>query len=134
MGVRLRAEDDRAGRGSVLIVDDEPMVRLVYSKFLEGAGLEVVAVASGREALSLLGTRRFDLVLLDIVMPELTGVDLLELLPSQPLEVRPRILMMSGTDNASTNERCKALGAEDVLVKPISPLVLRQAVQAGFEN
>lgn len=134
MGLRLRAEGDRVDHGSVLIVDDEPMVRLVYSKFLEGAGFEVVAVASGREALALLGTRRFDLVLLDIVMPELTGVELLELLPSRVLEDRPRVLMMSGTDNTSTIERCKALGAEDVLVKPIAPTVLRAAVQAGIED
>jgi CheY-like chemotaxis protein len=130
----LRSQDDRAFRCSVLIVDDDAMTRLLCSRCLENAGFEVVCVSSGSAALAALSVQAFDIMLLDNIMPELTGVELLEMLPSHPLAARPRIFMLSATQSESMVDRCKALGAEDVLSKPILPAALRDLALRTVER
>ena len=134
MGVCFRGGEGRVGEGRVLIVDDDPMTRLIYSKFLQDAGVDVVCVDSGRAALEELRVQAFDLVLLDNVMPELTGLQLPELLPSQELAAVPRIFVSSATSDPEMVVRCTQLGADGVLVKPVPPAALRALVQPILET
>jgi CheY-like chemotaxis protein len=134
METNLRPEDGQVAHGSVLIVDDDAMTRLLYSKCLENAGFDVVSVSSGFAALAVLTEQPFDLMLLDNIMPKLTGVELLEMLPSRQLAGKPRIFLLSATQSESLVDRGKALGAEDVLTKPIPPAALRDLALRAVES
>lgn len=125
MSTEPRADEKQPPHGSVLIVDDDAMTRTIYSKCLKNAGFDVEAVPSAAAALTMLTTRPFHLVLLDNIMPEMTGIELLEVLPSHQLASKPQIYMLSATDVSLIIDRCKALGAYGVLSKPIQPQALR---------
>ncbi|PYR76008.1 MAG: DNA-binding response regulator, partial [Acidobacteria bacterium] len=82
--------------GSILLVDDETKIRNALASALREQGHEVVATESAREAQRLLARRMFDVLIVDNLMPELTGLDLIrELVGTTPEEERPQILMMT---------------------------------------
>jgi CheY-like chemotaxis protein len=117
----------RAGR--ILVIDDEKMLCKVIERFL-GADHFVTIVTSAREAISKLsGGERFDLILCDLMMPEMTGMDLYdELVQSTPDQAK-KIMFMSGgvfTDNARA---FLARSSSEVIEKPFKGAGLRQAVQ-----
>lgn len=116
----------------VLIVDDDKLTRMVYASFLSREGFEVVTATSGSEALEELRSRAFDLVLLDYMMPQMTGLELLEMLPAQSLASSPRFVIMTGAGDSDVAERGKELGALEVLIKPVPPRVLRDAAERAI--
>ncbi len=129
----LQPEGQQQGVRSILVVDDDRMARTLYSRFLKRSGFEVVSVDSGAAALAQIGQRAFDLALIDIVMPEISGIELLQQLP--PREASgPRVIMMSGTQCDSVSARCAALGADTVLVKPIPAALLEEHVQRAIAH
>jgi CheY-like chemotaxis protein len=82
-------------RGSILLVDDEPKIREALAGALRDEGLEAVATGSPREALRLLAERPFDLLVVDNLMPELSGLDLIrEVVGTMPAGERPATIMM----------------------------------------
>jgi len=115
---KARAEGEaRPGkRARVLVVDDEPQVRAVIGSTLERHGCEVELAASGREALEALGQRDFDLVLTDIVMPDINGIALLERIHAQ----RPSlpVVMVTAIHDISVAIDSMRRGAYDYLLKP----------------
>jgi CheY-like chemotaxis protein len=106
-------------RPSVLVVDDEDLVRNVVCEWLRRVGLEVVAAASGEDALALFETRTFDLVLIDVLMPGLDGFDTVRVLKSRPERAAIPVLFMSGFPEKNRVLFAGQTGAVDFLPKPL---------------
>jgi adenylate cyclase len=118
--------------GRVLVVDDDPLNRMLLSRSLEQEGHRVDSAVNGQEALGILRERPFDVVLLDIVMPELDGVAVLERLKRDPVLQHVPVIMISAVDEIDIVVRCIEMGAEDYLPKPFNPVLLRARVNAAL--
>ena len=112
-------------RAKVLVIDDEPGVRELISEALSLSEINAVLAADGLEALSFLRRERFDLLILDINMPKLDGLALLEKLRSEGMSV-PVLMLSARADKTDINQGLR-IGADDYLTKPFSieELVLR---------
>ncbi len=104
--------------GSILLVDDETKILNALACALRGEGHEVVATANPREAQRLLAQRFFDVLVVDNLMPELTGLDLIRELAAVPAADRPQILMMTAHATVESAIEAMKLGALDYLQKP----------------
>ena len=103
---------------SILIVDDEPGIRQSLKGALEDEGYQATAAESGETCLELLKKRPFDLVLLDIWLPGMDGLETLEKIKQS--EDAPEVIMISGHGTIETAVRATKLGAFDFLEKPLS--------------
>jgi CheY-like chemotaxis protein len=120
---------------ALLVVDDNEDNRYTLTRRLAREGYDtVVTAANGREALELLAARRFDLVLLDVMMPELNGYEVLERLRADDRLRHVPVIMISALDQLESVVRCIELGAEDYLPKPFNPVLLRARVGACLEK
>lgn len=117
---------------SVLVVDDEGAHRYSVTKTLERAGYEVMPASSGEEALEILKKQDFDVVLTDIRMPGISGVDLLARIKNQSPDAV--VILMTGYASLGTAVESLRLGAHDYLVKPSSSEDIRDSVQRGIER
>jgi DNA-binding response OmpR family regulator len=113
---RSGAEDGRAAR-RILVVDDEDDVREVLAEYLEYRGFDVERVSSGEEAVAGVRRCRPEVVLLDIAMPGLSGVDTLRQI--RALSADTRVIMVSGNEDVETARRTLALGAVGYVPKPV---------------
>jgi DNA-binding NtrC family response regulator len=108
-----------ANRGSILLVDDEEKILKALGRALRAAGHEVIETSSPRDAQRLLAERPFDVMLVDNVMPQLSGLDLIrEYVSSTPEGERPQILMMTAHATVESAIEAMKLGALDYLQKP----------------
>jgi DNA-binding NtrC family response regulator len=106
-------------RGSILLADDEEKIRAALARALEREGYDVVATASGRDARRLLNERIFDVLVVDNVMPDWTGLDLIrDVTSTVPEGDRPQILMMTAYATVESAIEAMKLGALDYLQKP----------------
>ena len=120
---------------ALLVVDDNEDNRFTLTQRLKREGYPVVACAhNGREALDLLAERSFDLVLLDISMPEMDGYQVLEHLKADTALRKIPVVMISAIDEIDSVARCIGLGAEDYLSKPFNAVLLRARVAACLEK
>jgi adenylate cyclase len=120
--------------GTILIADDNPVNRLLLGRGLEQQGHTVLYAEHGREALGLLRSQRFDLLLLDVLMPELDGYQVLaELKEDIHLRDIP-VVMTSSLDELDSVVKCVEMGAEDYLSKPINPVLLNARITASLEK
>ncbi|SEC63154.1 sigma-B regulation protein RsbU (phosphoserine phosphatase) [Rhizobiales bacterium GAS191] len=120
---------------ALLIVDDNEDNRYTLSQRLARDGYTNVATASnGREALQLLQSRSFDLILLDIMMPEMNGYEVLEHLKASAKLRHLPVIMISALDEMDSVIRCIELGAEDYLAKPFNRTLLRARIGASLEK
>jgi two-component system, cell cycle response regulator len=116
------------GGASMLVVDDDRINRMILSRDLEREGHRVTAVESGGRALELLRAEPFDVVLLDILMPELDGYETLaEIERDEKLRHVP-VIMVSALEDIESVVRCIELGAADYLPKPFDPVLLRARI------
>jgi EAL domain-containing protein (putative c-di-GMP-specific phosphodiesterase class I)/CheY-like chemotaxis protein len=115
-----------AGARRVLIIDDEPAVLRVIGLLLERNGFSVASASNAREGLTLLAEKGFDVVLSDIIMPELSGLDFLRELRQHDLDV-PVILMTAGATLDSALDAIE-YGASQYLLKPVEPDALITSV------
>lgn len=120
--------------GSLLVVDDNEMNRDMLTRRLERQGYSVTAVENGRQALDLLRTRQFDLILLDIIMPEMNGFQTLEALKKEKDLRHMPVIMLSALDEIDGAVRCIEIGAEDYLPKPFNPVLLNARISASLEK
>ncbi len=120
--------------GSILVVDDNAINRDLLSRYLERQGHTVQAADNGRQALEMIATGAFDLVLLDIMMPELNGYQVLQHLKQSETWRDLPVIMISALDEIDSAVRCIELGAADYLRKPFNPVLLRARVQACLEK
>ena len=120
--------------GHLLVVDDNKVNRILLVRGLEGDGHKVETAENGKQALEKLRSDSFDLVLLDIEMPEMDGYEVLETC-LQDAELREiPIIMTSSLDEINSVVKCVELGAEDYLNKPVNPILLRARVNASLEK
>lgn len=118
----------------LLIVDDNKINRMILSRTLEQQNHIVETANDGKEGLEKIRTGSFDLVLLDIEMPEMNGFEVLEAcLKDVELRQIP-IIMTSAMDELDAVVKCVELGAEDYLTKPVNPILLRARVNASLEK
>ena len=121
--------------GSILLVDDETKIRNALASALREQGHEVVATESAREAQRVLARRMFDLLVIDNLMPELTGLDLIrELVATTPESERPQILMMTAHATVESAIEAMKLGALDFLQKPFEIDELLVVVDRALEH
>ena len=120
--------------GKILLADDNRMNRLLLGRSLEQQGHTVAFAEHGREALDLLRQQRFDVLLLDVLMPELDGYGVLEELKGD-LHLRDiPVIMTSALDELDSVVKCVEMGAEDYLTKPINPVLLNARINASLEK
>ena len=120
--------------GNILVVDDNAENREMLSRRLMRAGHRVHVVASGPEALALLQREPVDLVLLDVLMPGMSGYEVLQRLTADSALRGIPVVMISALDELDSVVRCIELGAEDYLPKPFDPVLLRARIGACLEK
>jgi len=120
--------------GHILIVDDNKMNRLLLARGLEQQGHKVTFAENGRQAIEMLRAQSFDLVLLDVLMPEMDGYQVLEQLMADPHLKNVPVVMVSAVDELESVVKCIELGAEDYLPKPINPVLLKARIGASLEK
>ncbi len=120
--------------GHLLIVDDNKVNRILLARGLEQDGHKIETAENGRQGLEMLKRGTYDLLLLDIEMPELNGYQVLEAcLQDDDLRNLP-VIMTSSLDEIGSVVKCVEMGAEDYLNKPINPILLRARVNASLEK
>ncbi len=118
--------------GRILVVDDERLNRMILRRALESQGHVVDEAENGRVALARLAAGPIDLVLLDLVMPELDGYATLEAIKADPALGHLPVIIISGVEELESIVRCIEMGATDYLPKPFQPAILRARVDASL--
>jgi class 3 adenylate cyclase len=126
--------DETAAKPTILVVDDDDINRTVVVRNLKRLGHAAAVAENGRQALALMRRQSFDLVLLDIMMPEMNGYQMLEQLRIDPALRHIPAVVISGIEDVSSVIRCIELGAEDYLFKPCDPVLLKARVEACLEK
>ena len=119
---------------SVLVVDDTEMNRDMLSTLVEADGHKAFLAENGRIGLEMIKKQAFDLVLLDVMMPEMNGYQVLEHLKSDHALRDIPVIVLSALDEIGSVVRCIELGAEDYLPKPFDPVLLRARIGACLEK
>ncbi len=119
-------------KGRVLVIDDEAIVRVSCKRVLEPAGYEVEVTERGQEALKLLQERPFDIVVTDLLMPDMDGLEVLRQIKQQ--WPRMPVIIITGYGTVSTAVQAVKLGAYDVVEKPFSPETILKVVQKALEE
>jgi class 3 adenylate cyclase len=124
-----------AGHGArLLVVDDNKVNRLLLTRNLELQGHRVASAENGRIALEMLRRENFDLVLLDMEMPEIDGFQVLKELVADRLLRDLPVIVTSSLEGIDNVVRCIELGAEDYLTKPVNPVLLKARIGASLEK
>ncbi|MBS0319988.1 MAG: response regulator [Proteobacteria bacterium] len=126
--------DSAARPARLLVVDDNKVNRLLLTRSLDLQGHRAAAVENGRLALEALRRERYDLLLLDIEMPEMDGFAVLEELASDPDLRDLPVIVTSSLEGVENVVRCIELGAEDYLPKPVNPVLLKARLTASLEK
>ncbi|MFN6476726.1 PleD family two-component system response regulator [Nostoc sp. DedQUE07] len=113
----------------VLIVDDEPFIRMILRHFLEREGYQIVEAQNGIEAINLFNQLHPDIVLLDAIMPDMDGFECCTQLELLDCNKHTPVLMITGLEDQESVDRAFAVGAMDFVTKPIHWPVLRQRVK-----
>lgn len=121
-------------KSTILVVDDTDDVRDLLRMQLEFQGHQVLEAHNGRQAIEMLRQRPFDLMLLDIMMPEMNGYDVLEQMRTEPGLQRVPVVVISAVQDLESVVRCIELGAADYLPKPFKTTLLRARVGALLEQ
>jgi adenylate cyclase len=136
--LRTLRTDQNASRsaevGRLLVVDDNQSNRDLLERRLVHEGHAVVSAASGQAALAILGQEKFDLILLDLLMPDMNGLEMLERLKADERLYGIPVIMISGLSETEAVIRCIEAGAEDYLPKPFNLVLLRARINACLER
>jgi DNA-binding response OmpR family regulator len=129
-------EDDgmRTDGDLLLIVDDDEVNRDVLARHLGRQGYAAAVAENGIEALEMVRARKFDLMLLDVMMPKMDGYETLRLMKADSHLRDIPVIMISALDDIKSVVRCIEMGAEDYLPKPFDPVLLRARIGACLEK
>lgn len=124
-----------AERGArLLVTDDNKVNRLLLTRSLELQGHRVASAENGRVALEMLRAESFDLMLLDMEMPELDGFQVLEQLVKDAVLSDLPVIVTSSLEGVDHVVRCLELGADDYLHKPVNPVILKARIESSLEK
>jgi class 3 adenylate cyclase len=126
--------DTRSGAARLLVVDDNKVNRLLLTRSLELQGHSIASAENGIVALQMLKSEPYDLLLLDIEMPEMDGFQVLEQLVSDRQLRDLPVIVTSSLEGVANVVRCIELGAEDYLTKPVNPVLLKARIDASLEK
>lgn len=121
-------------QGHILVVDDYAMNRLKLSRFLKQEGHTITLAENGKQAVELINEQPFDLMLLDIIMPEMDGYQVLEYMKNHDMLRNMPVIVISALDEMENTIKCITMGAEDYLPKPFDPVLLRARIGACLEK
>lgn len=134
--IQVTDDEERAREtsecGHVLVVDDNRLNRLKLAKGLEQQGHTVRLAENGREALEMLHTESFDLVLLDILMPEIDGFEVLQRMKDDNGLRDIPVIVISALEEMESVVKCIEMGADDHLPKPFDPVLLHARIRASL--
>jgi len=114
-------EPARSGGGRILVVDDEPHIRRVLEAMLGREGFDVVLASDGAEGLRAVESGSIDLVILDLIMPGATGLEVLAKIRTHPKTPDLPVIILTAKGQDADREAAFAGGADDFLTKPFSP-------------
>lgn len=120
--------------GRILVVDDIGSNRNLLARRLQHEGHHVVTAESGPSALALLAEHEFDLILLDILMPDMNGIEVLSRLKAERRSRHIPVIMISGLNEVGAVVRCIEAGADDYVLKPFNPVLLRARINSSLEK
>jgi len=121
-------------QGRILIVDDNASNRELLGRQLARAGHTIAEADGGLPAIARLADESFDLILLDMMMPDLSGYEVLQRLKAEPRTAEIPVIMISALDDLNSVTRCLEAGAVDYLLKPFDPTLLRARIGSSIEN
>jgi signal transduction histidine kinase len=124
----------KTGEARILVVDDELLNRIVLSTNLEEAGYIVETAEDGQQALGMLSTQPFDVVLLDLIMPRMDGYQVLAQIKNDDRLRRIPVIVISSMDEMESAVRCIEMGATDYLTKPFNPVLLHARLNASLAS
>jgi signal transduction histidine kinase/DNA-binding response OmpR family regulator len=130
----LNHHDPEYAGGYLLVVEDNETTRDMLCRRLERQGHRVTAAENGCQAMEMLQTNSFDLILLDIVMPDFDGFQVLEQLKSDESLRHIPVIMLSALEEVNSAVRCIEMGAEDYLTKPFNSVLLKARIDACLEK
>lgn len=119
-------EEKETHKNKILLVEDDNSLATVYVDRLEAEGFEVKRVENGEDALAAAESFQPDLVLLDVMMPEINGFDVLDILRNTPRTANLKVIMLTALSQDSDKERAMSLGVDEYLVK--SQIVIADVV------
>ena len=119
---------------TVLVVDDDPVILKLLEVNFEMEGFSVITAGDGDEGLHAIREQRPDAVVLDIMMPKLNGLEVLEAARADPATKNVPIVLLSAKAQASEVQRGLDLGADDYVTKPFDPIDLVERVNAVLHN
>ncbi len=114
----------------ILVIDDEPIIRVSCQRSLSNEGYEVKSASSGKEGIDLLEKEAFNLVLLDIKMPDMDGIEVLKKIKNTWPETK--IIMITGYSTVETAVKTLKLGALNYLEKPFTPDTLIETIKEAL--
>lgn len=118
----------------VLVVDDNEMNRDMLSRRLRRMGYTADVAENGEQALAMVAQADYQLMLLDIMMPTLSGYDVLERIKNDEATRHLPVIMISAVDDLDSVVRCIEMGAEDYLFKPFNPVLLKARIHASLSR
>ena len=124
----------KAGKGRILVVDDEMLNRTLLSTNLSESDYVVETAEDGQQALEMLDTQSFDVVLLDLMMPKMDGYQVLAHMKSDDSLRRIPVIVISSMDEMESVVRCIEMGATDYLPKPFNPVLLHARLNASLAS
>ena len=117
---------------NILIVDDDRQTRLNLTRALARPDYAVSSVEDGNEALQMLSAKPFDLILLDILMPKMDGIEVLKQLQADTSRKMPEVIVISAVEDPESIQRCRQLGARYYLTKPVDADLLNARVKEAL--
>ncbi|PZD97065.1 response regulator [Paenibacillus sambharensis] len=109
---------------AILLAEDEPVLRMLVMDSLEDEGYEIEVACDGEEAFERIQEREFDLIILDYMMPKMTGIEVIERTRELENRKHTKILMLSAKSQQTEQDKVLQAGADDFMSKPFSPLDL----------
>jgi len=113
----------------LLVTDDEEILRMLIVDTLEDEGFDIDEASDGEEALSFLEQKEYALLILDYMMPKLTGLDVLKKVRANPVTSNQKVLMLTAKGQAQDKQEMLDNGADSILIKPFSPKELVETVK-----
>lgn len=122
------------GSINVLVIDDDPIMRLSVTTALEAPKRKILATSSASDARQLIASERIDLIVLDLVLPDMDGRNFLVELREDPRSATTPIFVLSGQSTRAAESECFSLGASEFIPKPFDPGVLASTVSAALRH